>query len=129
TSRPSPKPQDSATVATGHGVAVVQRGRTRVAMIAEVEVNRETGAIAFKRAVVAHDCGLIINPDGLRNQIEGNIIQTASRALKEELAFDASNVTSLDWATYPILTFKEIPQIDIVLIDRPDIPASGAGEP
>ncbi len=74
--------------------------------MAEVEVNRKTGEIAVKKFYVAHDCGQIINPDGLRNQIDGNVIQTVSRTLKEELTFDRSKVTSLDWASYPILTFR-----------------------
>jgi len=133
--RVSPKARDSDSVASGRGVALVQRpgapGRpnTYVAMVADVDVDRESGSVVVKRAVVAHDCGLIINPDGLRNQIEGNIVQTLSRTMKEELKFDRANVTSVDWEAYPILTFKEVPQIDIVLIDRPDQPASGAGEP
>ncbi|HEU5346997.1 MAG TPA: molybdopterin cofactor-binding domain-containing protein, partial [Ktedonobacterales bacterium] len=88
-----------------------------------------TGAVKVVRVVVAHDCGLIINPDGLRNQIEGNIIQAASRALKEEVRFVGTEVTSIDWASYPILTFSEIPEIDIVLIDHPEEPSVGAGEP
>src|SRR6202035_3196084 len=67
----------------------------------------------------AHDCGQIINPDGIRNQIEGNVIQTLSRTLKEELKFDRSRVTSLDWASYPILTFPEVPDIVMDLLDRP----------
>jgi CO/xanthine dehydrogenase Mo-binding subunit len=79
--------------------------------------------------VVAHDCGLIINPDGVKNQIEGNVIQSLSRALKEEVRFDESGITSVDWQTYPILTFSEAPAIDIVLINRPDKEALGAGEP
>jgi CO/xanthine dehydrogenase Mo-binding subunit len=78
------------------------------------------------RVVVAHDCGLIINPDGLRNQIEGNVIQAMSRTLKEEVKFDRSRVTSLDWSGYPILLFLEIPEVIIELIDRPDQPSVGA---
>jgi nicotinate dehydrogenase subunit B len=77
----------------------------------------------------AHDCGQIINPDGIRNQIEGNVIQTLSRTLKEELKFDRSRVTSLDWASYPILTFPEVPDIVMDLIDRPAERPWGAGEP
>jgi CO/xanthine dehydrogenase Mo-binding subunit len=133
--RPSPKPAPTGQIATGRGLALVQRPgapdrpNTYVAMVAEIELNRDTGAVRVTKATVAHDCGLIINPDGLRNQIEGNVIQTLSRTLKEELQFDASNVTSIDWDHYPILTFKDVPQIDIVLLDRPDLPASGAGEP
>jgi CO/xanthine dehydrogenase Mo-binding subunit len=83
----------------------------------------------LNRVVVAHDCGLIINPDGLRNQIEGNVIQSASRALLEQVNFDNQRITSVDWRTYPILTFQDIPPIDIILIDHPDQPAYGAGEP
>jgi nicotinate dehydrogenase subunit B len=67
----------------------------------------------------AHDCGQIINPDGVRAQVEGCILQTLSRVLKEEVQFDRSRVTSVDWASYPILTFSEAPRIDIDLIDRP----------
>ena len=78
--------------------------------------------------MVAHDCGLIVNPDGLRNQIEGNVMQATSRALKEEVKFDRSKITSLDWSSYPILRFPEIPEVVIELIDRPDQPAVGAGE-
>jgi CO/xanthine dehydrogenase Mo-binding subunit len=85
--------------------------------------------VRVKRIVVAHDCGLIINPDGLKNQIEGNTIQSLSRALKEEVQFDEMRITSVDWDTYPILTFSEVPQVEIVLINRPDLPAVGAGEP
>jgi nicotinate dehydrogenase subunit B len=76
-----------------------------------------------------HDCGQIINPDGLRNQIEGCIVQTVSRSLKEKVAFDRSKVTSLDWASYPILTFLEVPDVVIELIDRPDELPWGGGEP
>jgi CO/xanthine dehydrogenase Mo-binding subunit len=78
---------------------------------------------------VAHDCGLIVNPDGLRNQIEGNVIQAISRTLKEAVKFDTTRVTGVDWAAYPILRFTEIPDaIDIELIDRPEEPSVGAGE-
>jgi len=78
--------------------------------------------------VIAHDCGLVINPDGLRNQIEGNVIQAISRTLKEEVKFDSSMLTSLDWTSYPILRFPEIPEVVVELINRPDQPAVGAGE-
>jgi CO/xanthine dehydrogenase Mo-binding subunit len=71
---------------------------------------------------------LIINPDGVKNQIEGNVIQSLSRTLKEEVKFDEYRVTSIDWETYPILKFSEVPEIDIVLLNRPDQPALGAGE-
>jgi len=86
--------------------------------------------VRVERAIIAQDCGLIVNPGAVRNQIEGGIIQSISRALKEEVTFDKSRVTSLDWASYPIITFNEIPhEIDIVLLDRPDLPPMRVGEP
>jgi nicotinate dehydrogenase subunit B len=76
-----------------------------------------------------HDCGLIINPDGLRRCIEGNVVQGTSRALSEEVTFDRTKVTSIDWLSYPILDITEAPEaVDIVLINRPDLPPAGAGE-
>ena len=103
--------------------------RTYVAAVADVEVNRGTGKVRVERFFVAHDCGQIINPDGLRNQIEGNVVQTVSRTLIEELTFDHSKVTSIDWKTYPILTFPDVPEVTIDLIDRPAEKPWGAGEP
>jgi nicotinate dehydrogenase subunit B len=88
-----------------------------------------TGDISVVKFYIVHDCGQIINPNGVRAQIEGCIIQTVSRTLKEELSFDRAMVTSLDWATYPILTFPEVPEIEIELIDRPAEKPWGAGEP
>jgi CO/xanthine dehydrogenase Mo-binding subunit len=83
-----------------------------------------------RRVVVGHDCGLVISPDGVRNQIEGNVLQGISRTLKEAVAFDGAGVTSLDWASYPILTFTEVPDaVDIVLVDAGDKAPVGAGEP
>ena len=103
---------------------------TNVAGIFEVAVNKRTGVVHVERVVVGHECGLIVNPDAVKNQIEGGIIQSISRALKEEVSFDRSRVTSLDWASYPIITFNEIPdEIDIVMIPRPDLPPMRVGEP
>jgi nicotinate dehydrogenase subunit B len=129
--RERPKPDRTAEIATGRGLAYVKYElvRTYVGAVAEVEVNRKNGAIAIKRFYVAHDCGQIINPDGLRNQIEGNIVQTVSRVMKEELTFDRGMVTSLDWSSYPILTFPEVPEVVIDLIDRPAEVPWGGGEP
>ena len=87
------------------------------------------GRWPFLPARLLHDCGLVINPDGLKNQIEGNIIQGVSRALMEEVKFDSTGITSLDWRTYPVIRFPDIPEIDIVLINRPEMPALGGGEP
>ena len=129
--RPSPKGGQTGDLATGRGVTYCKYElvRTYVAVVAEVEVKRSTGEVRCARFYIAHDCGQIINPDGLRNQLEGNIIQTVSRTLKEELKFSRSAVTSIDWASYPILTFPEIPEIVMDLIDRPNTPPWGAGEP
>jgi CO/xanthine dehydrogenase Mo-binding subunit len=117
--------------AWGRGIAWVNRDDTRVATIADVTVDPDTGRIRVGRVVVAHDCGLVINPDGLKNQIEGNVIQSLSRTLHEEVTFDTAHVTSRDWVGYPILRFEEIPdRIDIVLVNnRPDQPSTGGGEP
>ena len=103
--------------------------RTYVGVVADVEVERKTGKVRVKRLYVAHDCGQIINPDGLRNQVEGNMVQTVSRTLIEELKFDRSKVTSVDWASYPILTFPDVPEVIMDLIDRPTEKPWGAGEP
>jgi len=128
--RSSAKPA-SGEVATGRGVTYVkyELARTYVGAVADVEVNRKSGEVRVKHFAMVQDCGQIINPDGVRNQMEGSVIQTVSRTLKEELTFDRSRVTSLDWASYPILTFPEIPEIDIDLIDRPTEKPWGAGEP
>jgi CO/xanthine dehydrogenase Mo-binding subunit len=117
--------------ASGRGVAYAKYElvRTYVAMVADVTVNRTTGQVKVDRVFVVHDCGQIINPDGLRNQIEGNVVQTVSRTLVEKLTFSRSAVTSLDWGSYPILTFPDVPEVNIDLIDRPNEVPWGAGEP
>jgi nicotinate dehydrogenase subunit B len=127
--RASPAAAASGSKATGRGVAMGNRGNTITAAIAEVEVDKSNGKVVVKRITMAHDCGLIVNPDGLRNQIEGNVIQGVSRTLMEEVQFDANGVKNLDWASYPIITFGEIPDVEIVLINRPEMPALGGGEP
>jgi CO/xanthine dehydrogenase Mo-binding subunit len=99
-----------------------------VAIGMEVAVERASGRIRVERIVCAHDCGQIINPDGVRGQVEGNILQTLSRALMEEIKFDRSRVTSVDWSSYPIMRFSEIPKLEIELIDRPTEKPVGAGE-
>jgi CO/xanthine dehydrogenase Mo-binding subunit len=133
--RPSPRPRATGTVLTGRGIAYCYRSATVVAEIAEVEVNRETGRVWVKRLVCAHDCGLVINPDGLRNTLEGNLLHGLSRALYEEVQFDTEKVTSVDWLTHPTLRHVDAPEsIDIVFVngdpnpDRPDMPHYGAGE-
>jgi len=129
--RASPQERIAGNVVTGRGCSYVKYElyRTYVGAVAEVEVDRAAGAIRVAKFYVVHDCGQIINPDGVKAQIEGSIIQTLSRTLKEEVTFDRAMVTSLDWASYPILTFPELPEIVIELIDRPKEPPWGAGEP
>jgi CO/xanthine dehydrogenase Mo-binding subunit len=133
--RPSPKPRGSDTVLSGRGLAYTYRNRTIVATIAEVEVNRETGRVWVKRLVCAHDCGLVINPNGLRHTVECGMLHGLSRALWEEVRFDDEKVTSVDWATHPSLRHSDTPEtIDVVLVNgdpnpnRPDLPHYGAGE-
>jgi CO/xanthine dehydrogenase Mo-binding subunit len=127
--RPSPRPDRTGDTLTGRGIAYAQRSGAVVAIVAEVEIDRRTGKIWAKKFTVAYDCGLIINPDGLRRCIEGNVVQGTSRALSEEVTFDRAKVTSVDWTSYPILDITEAPEtVDIVLLNRPEQPPAGAGE-
>lgn len=87
-----------------------------------------TGRIVIRRVVVGQDTGLMVNPDGVRHQIHGNVVQAVSRTLKEEVRFDATGVAARDWGSYPLLTFAELPAIDLVLMDRPNEPPLGSGE-
>ncbi len=125
-----PLPPQAEGTRLGRGVAFARYENTEayVALVAEAAVDLASGAVRVRRVVVAHDCGLIVNPDGVRNQIEGNVIQAMSRALKEEVRFDTTRITSRDWESYPILTFAEVPDIEIVLLDHVDQPPVGAGE-
>jgi CO/xanthine dehydrogenase Mo-binding subunit len=121
----------NATKGHGRGFGFVQYEGTEayVAAAVDVDVDESAHTIRVTRVCIAHDCGLIVNPNGLRNQIEGNVVQAISRTLKEAVSFDRSRVTSVDWRGYPILTFSEIPEsIAIELIDHPEIPSVGAGE-
>jgi CO/xanthine dehydrogenase Mo-binding subunit len=128
--RPSPRRDRSGGKLSGRGIAYAQRNGTRIAIIAEVDIDRSTGKIWARKFTVAHDCGQIINPDGLVKCIEGNIVQGVSRTLCEEVTFDNKMVTSIDWKTYPILDITETPaQVDVVLINHPELPPTGAGEP
>ena len=133
--RPSPRAVSAGSVLTGRGVAYTFRAQTVVAEITEVEVNRETGHVWVKRLVCAHDCGLVINPEALRRTVECGTLHSVSRALHEEVQFDAEKVTSVDWISHPTLTHADAPErIDVVIVngdpnpDRPDLPHYGAGE-
>ena len=128
--RPSPRKDQTGDKVSGRGIAYAQRNGTRVAVVAEVDVDRRSGKIWARKFCVAHDCGQIINPDGLKMAIEGNIVQGVSRTLWEEVKFNTKTVTSVDWMTYPILDITETPgSIESVLLNHPEIAPSGAGEP
>jgi nicotinate dehydrogenase subunit B len=133
--RPSPRPRATGTVLTGRGVAYAYRSQTVAAEIAEVEVDRRTGRVWVKRLVCAHDCGLVINPEGLKRTIECGMLHSVSRALHEEVRFDTEKITSVDWRSSPTLTHADTPErIDVVIVNgdpnpsRPDLPHYGAGE-
>ena len=125
----------SGDILTGRGIAYTYRSQTVVAQIAEVEVNRRTGHVWVKRIVCAHDCGLVINPEGLRRTIEAGMLYGMSRALHEEVRFDTEKVTSVDWVSSPTLTHADTPEtVEVILVNgdpnpkRPDLPHYGAGE-
>jgi nicotinate dehydrogenase subunit B len=117
--------------APGRGLAFVHfdNDAAYVAAVVDVTVKRATGVVRVNKIAIAHDCGLIVNPDGLRNQIAGGAVQAMSRALKEQVTFDVHAVTSIDWETYPIVRFSDVPPIDVVLVNRVHEPILGAGEP
>ncbi|MGY2798869.1 nicotinate dehydrogenase subunit B [Ewingella americana] len=131
--QPAPANQE---VVTGRGFAYARYfhskfpgfGAAWAAWVCDLSVNRKTGQIKIDKIFVAHDCGRMINPAGVKHQVHGNIIQSTSRVLKEFATFDGAGTTSLEWGGYPILRFDELPQVDIQLLDYPDEPPMGAGE-
>lgn len=131
--QPAPANQE---VVTGRGFAYARYfhskfpgfGAAWAAWVCDLSVNRKTGQIKIDKIFVAHDCGRMINPAGVKHQVHGNIIQSTSRVLKEFVTFDGAGTTSLEWGGYPILRFDELPQVDIQLLDYPDEPPMGAGE-
>jgi CO/xanthine dehydrogenase Mo-binding subunit len=128
--RPSPGPRGAGEVLTGRGIAYAYRSQTVVAEIAEVEVNRRTGHVWVKRLVCAHDCGLVVNPEGLRRTIECGMLHSLSRALHEEVRFDTEKVTSVDWVSHPTLTHADTPAaIDIVIVRRSQPGPAGPAHP
>src|SRR5262249_2177627 len=132
--RPSPKPGNAGTgVVTGRGVSCVLYSGFDgyVALVVEVSVNQDNGVITVTKATAGPDTGPVINPNGLRNQMEGQVIQGMSRALIEEVKFDntVEAVTSNDWSSYPVLKFGDtLPEIDTVLINNLKVAPTGAGE-
>ena len=130
--RSGPNPNaGNGSVVTGRGISYLRYNNaiTYVAAIADVEVNRDTGGIVVTRVCVSHDCGEMVNPDGVANQVEGGVLQTVSRTLMEAVTWDRTKVTSVDWASYPIMRHTQAPKVEVALIDRPGTPAWGAGEP
>ncbi|MGZ4353385.1 MAG: molybdopterin cofactor-binding domain-containing protein [Gaiellaceae bacterium] len=121
--------KQSGTVVTGRGIALGGFANSPTGVIAEIEVNLKTGKITAKHVYGAQDAGLAINPALVENQMEGSMVQGVSRALLEEVKFDKKRVTSLDWATYPALRFKDAPKITPVVVQRMDKPSTGSGEP
>jgi len=116
-------------VVKGRGIAIGGFANTHVAIVADITVDKVTGKIRVTHVAAAHDCGRIVNPNTVEQQIEGCVVQGVSRALLEEVTFTKSRVTSLDWESYPILRYKDTPAITMVLIDRPELASTGAGEP
>src|SRR5213594_3107929 len=115
-------------VVSGRGIAVGTHLASYGAAVVEIEVNRETGRVIAKKMCGAIDCGLAVNPGNVENQISGQLVQTASRMLKEEVTFNKTNVTSLDWNSYPILRFDECPEVMPIVVQRIDEKSTGAGE-
>jgi len=121
---------DFANVLRGRGIgfAKYKNLATYVAVVAEVEVDRESGEVKVPRAWAAADAGLVVNPDGLSNQIEGGVIQSTSWTLREAVEFDGTRILTGDWANYQILRMPEVPTVQVTLIDRPGEKSVGAGE-
>ena len=118
----------NARVATGRGIALGTHLASYGAAVAEIEVDKATGTIVAKRMYGAIEAGQVVNPGIVESQITGQLIQAASRVLKEEVKFSATGVTSVDWASYPILRFAESPEVTAIVVRRQDQPSSGAGE-
>lgn len=130
--RAGPNPSaGSGNIVKGRGIAYLRYNNaiTYVGAVAEVEVNKSTGEIKVTRICLSHDCGEMVNPDGVANQVEGGVLQTVSRTLMETVNWDRAKVLSVDWNTYPIARFTDMPKVEIALIDRPGTVAWGAGEP
>ena len=122
------KPEKAAGRGRGIAFARYKGLATYCAIAMEVEVDRRSGVVRVLRVVSASDAGEVVAPDGVKNQIEGGVVQSLSWTLKEAVRFDAAGVKTSDWVSYPILTFSEVPPIAVELIDRPGAPFLGAGE-
>jgi len=126
--RPAASIDQSGTLLRGRGIGVGTHLASYGGAVAELEVNTATGDVRILHLTGAIDAGLVVNTSNVESQIMGQLVQTASRMLLEEVTFDARGVTSLDWSTYPILRFEQCPEITPVIVQRLDEPPSGAGE-
>ncbi len=123
------KGQGGKTTVSGRGIGYALRSGCRIAIVADVEVDKRSGKIWCRKFTVAHDLGLIINPDGVVRTIQPQVVMALSRILYEEVNFDEDMVTSVDWATYPIVESPDAPEeIDVILVNRPEKAPQGAGE-
>jgi len=125
--RPSPRARSNGAVLRGQGVSVMFRSATYWACVARIAVTPATGAIAVEKVTVAVDPGIVVNPMQLKRQVEGGTVMGVSIALLEELQFDESGITSRDWRTYPILKMSDLPEIKVVLLNRPEVGTYGGG--
>ncbi len=128
TPRPAGANLSRGKIVSGRGIGMGTHLVSYGAAVAEIEIHRETGVISAKHLYGAIDAGLVVNPGNVESQIGGQLVQTASRMLKEEVTFSKSNVTSLDWASYPILRFEECPQVTPVVVQQLNERSTGAGE-
>ena len=137
TARTAPRGSAEGEILRGRGFAQARYvhgnwpgvGAAWAAWVADVAVNRTTGEVTVSRVVVGQDTGMMVNPAGVAHQIHGNVLQSTSRVLREEVTFsETTAVASRDWGSYPILAFPELPDIDVLLVDRQDEPPLGAGE-
>ena len=129
--RPSPSSRKTGPIVTGRGLAYAPRAGSVVAIVAEVEINIDTGKLRVTRFVAAHDCGFVINPTSLVGTVEANLMQAMSRAMFEAVQFDQQHVKSIDWESYPIADITDTPDsIEVVMVNNsPNMKSLGAGEP
>ena len=126
--RPAAQRLSSDEIVRGRGIGLGTHLASWGGAVAEIEVNKSTGKVSILHLTGAIDAGLVVNPSNVENQIIGQLTQTASRMLLEEVTFNTTNVTSLDWGSYPMLRFEDCPEVTPVIVQRLDEPSSGAGE-
>jgi CO/xanthine dehydrogenase Mo-binding subunit len=121
--------KQTGTIRKGRGIALGSFAGSQAGVVVDVEVNVKTGKIVVKNAYSAQVAGLSVYPPGVEQQMDGNLVMGASRALYEEVAFNKAQVTSLDWVSYPIMRFKDSPNTKYVIVQRTDLVPTGSGEP